>query len=494
MHLTVSTKSPQAVKADLLVLVIAKDEDLFEVGHPDIQRIVKELRGGLLAKRIKKEFVLTAPPGFAARYVFLGATGLVRHLPEDDALRTIGGRAARAARDMNLRSIAFVTGGMDPARAASLLCEGALVGAYAFEKYRKQRRGFYEEMRLEVAAPTRGRSAVEAACRRAEADAETINRCRDLVNEPGGIVYPEAMAQAARDIARRSGIEVEVWDEKRLRREGFHGLLQVGAGSHNRPPQLIVLRYRPHRARARKDGTHLALVGKGLTFDTGGISIKPATNMWMMKGDMAGGAACLYAMEIVARSKPPIPVTAVVPSSENFPGPEAQRPGDIFIAKNGKSIHVDNTDAEGRLILTDGLWQAGREGASHIVDVATLTGSCVRALGTSIAGVLGTDATLIQSVIGVGRRNGEIFWELPLHEEYKELIEVPIADVNNTGGANAGAITAALFLREFVPDGKAWAHLDIAGVFLAEKPWKHFGPGATGFGVKTLAGLATALG
>jgi leucyl aminopeptidase len=298
---------------------------------------------------------------------------------------------------------------------------------------------------------------------------EEANRCRDLVNEPGDKVYPETLAAEARRIAARGRLSCTVLDEKQLERRGYHGLIAVGKGSL-RPPRLIVLRYQP----ARKSKHHLALVGKGITFDTGGISLKPAEGMYTMKGDMAGGAAVLHAMAALARLKPKIQVTGIVPAAENFPGQRAQRPGDIFIAKNGKSVMVDNTDAEGRLVLTDGLARAGEEKATHIVDIATLTGSCVRALGNSVAGVMGNNQQLIDSVIRSGVNHGESFWQLPIVEEYKEMLKTPYADINNVGGKVAGAITAAIFLREFVPEGAAWAHLDIAGPFLVEKPWKYY--------------------
>jgi leucyl aminopeptidase len=248
---------------------------------------------------------------------------------------------------------------------------------------------------------------------------------------------------------------------------------------------LIRLTYRAKKAKRR-----LALVGKGITFDTGGISIKPADKMWEMKGDMSGGAAVLFAMKAIGKLRPSVDVVGIVPTAENTPDANAQLPGDVFFAKNGKSIMVDNTDAEGRLILTDGLFQAGEEGATHIVDIATLTGACVRALGPSIAGAMGNSRDLIQAVIRSGRNHGEDFWELPLHPEYKEMIKAPCADVNNTGGPLAGAITAGLFLQEFVPEGAAWAHLDIAGPFIREKEWKYYEAGAIGFGLKTLVDLA----
>ena len=209
-----------------------------------------------------------------------------------------------------------------------------------------------------------------------------------------------------------------------------------------------------------------------------------------MKGDMAGGAAVLSAMAAIAKLKPSVAVTGIVAAAENFPGPKAQRPGDIFVAKNGKSVMVDNTDAEGRLVLTDALARAGEEKATHIVDAATLTGSVIGALGTSVAGIMGNDKKLVSSVIDVGSRHGEAYWELPLVEEYKDALKTPYADLNNIGGKFAGAITAGLFLQEFVPEGASWAHLDIAGPFILEKSWKYYPAGATGFGVKTMVALA----
>jgi leucyl aminopeptidase len=292
------------------------------------------------------------------------------------------------------------------------------------------------------------------------------------------------MAETARAIAKESDLDVRIWDEKKLAKEGYNGLLQVGRGSAY-PPRLIRLAYR-----AKKAKYHLALVGKGVTFDTGGISIKPADKMFEMKGDMSGGAAVMYAMQAIGKLKPQINVTGIVPAAENFPDANAQRPGDIFYARNGKSIMVDNTDAEGRLILTDGLSLAGDEKATHILDIATLTGACVRALGLSIAGIMGNDPRLIRAVIESGQNQGESFWELPLPAEYKELLKTPYADINNIGGPVAGASTAGLFLQEFVPEGTPWAHLDIAGPFIREKEWKYYEAGAIGFGLKTLVDVA----
>jgi leucyl aminopeptidase len=249
---------------------------------------------------------------------------------------------------------------------------------------------------------------------------------------------------------------------------------------------MVILRHVPRQPSKET----IALVGKGITFDSGGISLKPGDHMWEMKGDMAGAGAVLYAMRALGRLKPDVRVVGILCCAENMPDARAQRPGDIFTARNGKSIMVDNTDAEGRLVLTDGLFRAGEEGATHIVDIATLTGAVLRALGPSVAGVMGTDRALIQRIIRSGENHGESFWELPLVEEYKESLKTPFADLNNiSAGGLAGAITAGLFLREFVPEGAAWAHLDIAGPMFRDKDWKYFEAGAIGFGLKTMVDL-----
>ena len=287
-------------------------------------------------------------------------------------------------------------------------------------------------------------------------------------------------------MAKEVGLEIEILDPAGLKARGYQGCLRVGAGSAH-PPRMVILRHVPRKPSKET----IALVGKGITFDTGGISLKPGDHMWEMKGDMAGAAAVLYAMRALGRIAPDVKVVGILCCAENFPDANAQRPGDIFTAKNGKSIVVDNTDAEGRLVLTDGLHRAGEEGATHVVDIATLTGACVRALGPSVAGVLGTDRELIRRVIRSGENHGEAFWELPLVEEYRDGLKTPYADINNiASGGLAGAITASLFLREFVPKGAAWAHLDIAGPMFKEKDWKYYEAGALGFGLKTLVDLS----
>lgn len=424
---------------------------------------------------------VAAPGGAEAASRLALHTRSAKGWPTVEAVRILAARALGHARDFGLREVCFVLAGPAGPDHAAAVAEGAALGGYRFTRYRKDPGKPPPSVRILV-----GEDALEETARAVEAArslAVEVNRARDLINEPGEAVVPETLAEEARTIGVETGLEVEVWDEGRLRSEGYPGLISVGQGSH-RPPRLIVLRHRPEAPRG--GGAHLALVGKGITFDTGGISLKPPSGMWTMKGDMSGAAAVLRAMSAVARAAVPANVTGIVAAAENYPGPEATRPGDIFRARNGKSVMVDNTDAEGRLVLTDALARAGEEGATHIVDIATLTGACVRALGTGVAGIMGNDGGLVRQVIEAGAAHGEVLWELPLVREYREQLETDSADLKNIGGINAGAITAGLFLEEFLPEGARWVHLDIAGPFLVEKPWKYFPKGATGFGVRTL--------
>ncbi len=409
-------------------------------------------------------------------------TRATANYPVSDGIRILAARALKHARDFRHAELVFPLQGADGPRFAGDVAEGATLGAYRFARYFKDP-GNPGSPRVRIVVAEEALDEARDAVARAVRLASEVNRARDLINEPAEAVTPETLAREAHRIAADTGLEVQVWNENALREEGYPGLISVGQGSH-RPPRLIVLRHRP--ADARGNGRHLALVGKGITFDTGGISLKPPSGMWTMKGDMSGAAAVLAAMSAVAREGVPATVTGIVATAENYPGPSATRPGDIFRARNGKHVMVDNTDAEGRLVLTDALARAGEEGATHIVDVATLTGAVVRAIGTGVAGVMGNDAAWVRRVIEAGEPHGEVFWELPLVKEYAEELRCDSADLKNIGGVNAGAITAGLFLQEFVPEGAKWAHLDIAGPFIVEKPWKYYPKGATGFSVRTL--------
>jgi leucyl aminopeptidase len=456
------------------------------VDAPVLAAHVGRAAAGFRDKSLKREYFATLPEGAPARALVAYWSPSQKAFNLWENVKTFTARALRLARDYRLARVGILINAAEAAPLVGKVVEGAVLGAYTFDRYRQEKDDFLaREASLTVVVHPDHRADAEARKARYAWVSENVNLARDLINEPGAVVTPAALAERADAAAKEVGLEVEVLDPAGLKARGHQGLLRVGAGSAN-PPRMVILRHVPRQASAQT----VALVGKGITFDSGGISLKPGDRMWEMKGDMAGAAAVLYAMRALGRLSPPLKVLGILCCAENLPDANAQRPGDIFTAKNGKSVMVDNTDAEGRLVLIDGLARAGEEGATHVVDIATLTGAVVRALGPSVAGVMGTSAELVRRVVRSGENHGESYWELPLVEEYKESLKTPYADVNNiAAGGLAGAITAGLFLREFVPEGAAWAHLDIAGPMFKDKDWKYYEPGAVGFGVKTLVDL-----
>ncbi len=311
---------------------------------------------------------------------------------------------------------------------------------------------------------------------------EAVNYTRDLANEPGGYMTPTILAARAKETSRKFGLTFDVLDQKQMEKLGMGSLLGVSRGS-DEPPKLIVMKYQPRRAKRGKK--LLALVGKGITFDSGGISLKPGENMELMKYDMTGAATVIGTMRAIAQLKPSIPVLGVAPCSENLPSGKATKPGDILRAMTGKTIEVINTDAEGRLVLADAIAYAKKLGATQIIDMATLTGAVSIALGDVNTGILGTDQALIDGVIDAGKGVGEKFWQLPLDKEYSAQIKSDIADIKNVGGRKSGTITAAAFLKEFA-DGVSWAHLDIAGTAWGDDAKAYRAKGPTGVAVRTL--------
>jgi leucyl aminopeptidase len=483
MKIQLTYDRPGEATTDLLVVILDSETTLHNLTGSPIDEMVRRIDRDFKDKRLKTDYFTSLDSRGPVRNLAVYSTALSPSYNIWENVKIFVARAIRAAKDHGLARVTLALNTDAAAPFIGKAVEGALLGSYSFDRYKKEKSDLDKiQINLVCLKPhdQKNRHYVS----RYTLVSEAANEARDVINEPGSVATPEYLAEAARDIAKKVDLDLRIWDEKKLQKDGFNGLLQVGRGS-SFPPRLIRLAYRTRKAKG-----HLAFVGKGITFDTGGISIKPADKMYEMKGDMAGGAAVLYAMKAIGQLKPDVNVTGIVPAAENFPDANAQRPGDIFYAKNGKSIMVDNTDAEGRLILTDGLYLAGEEEATHILDIATLTGACVRALGLSIAGVMGNDKRLIQAVMNSGQNQGEAFWELPLPDEYKELLKTPYADINNIGGPVAGALTAGLFLQEFVPEKTAWAHLDIAGPFIREKDWKYYEAGATAFGLKTLVDLA----
>jgi leucyl aminopeptidase len=411
-----------------------------------------------------------------------------------EGVRAVTAEALRLLRRTGAGSVATIlhgagAGGLDPAAAAAAVTEGAILGCYRFERYRKpepDRKTLAELAILLRDAGEQGK--VEEAVRQGRAVAEAVTLARDLVNTPANDLTPAGLAAAAAAAAKAWGFSCRVLQREQMRRLGMGALLGVAQGSAN-PPRLIVLRHR----RARQAKPAVAFVGKGVTFDTGGISIKPAENMESMKGDMAGAAAVIGAFSALARLKAPLHVLGVIPAVENMPSGTATRPGDVLRAMSGKTIEVINTDAEGRVILADALAYARREGAARLVDVATLTGACVVALGTIRSGAFANDEAWLATVREASEAAGEKIWPFPMDEEYEELIKSDVAEIKNTGGRKGGAITAAKFLAHFV-EQTPWVHLDIAGTFETDKEKGYRVKGGTGVAVRTLVELALRLG
>jgi leucyl aminopeptidase len=451
---------------------------------------------------------LTLPAGagaeldtaFLRRCGFEGRPGQAQALPADDgtsvialgvgragevdaaALRKAGAALARqttkvATAATTLLAAAVAGGELDGAAAA--VVEGAALAAYRFAGAR-QKPPTHALRRLAVVG------ADSEAVRLGDVMARATLRARDWVNEPPRTMTPRRLAEIAGELARRGRLRVQVWDEKRIEAEGLGGLAGVAAGAAE-PPRLIRLAYEPRRARAR-----IALVGKGITFDSGGLSLKPPTGMMTMKDDMGGAAAVLAAVAAAGELRLDVAVVGWVAATENMPSGTAIHPGDVLVARNGVSIEVLNTDAEGRLVLADALSLAAEEDPDAIVDIATLTGAQVVALGKGVAGVMGTDPELVSRLVAAGAAVGEPLWELPLVNDYRKQIDSEVADIKNIGRAGeAGTIIAGLFLKEFVP-GRSWAHLDIAGPSWSDGDEGFLTKGGTGWGARTLLELARA--
>ncbi len=405
-----------------------------------------------------------------------------------DRIRGVAGEFCRTLRKLNCHKVATILhgagiGDIELEASAKAITEGALLGLYSFTKYKKPEYEDIEEI-LIVLREKEKVPILELAIDQGKVIAEAANLARDMVNEPANYMTPSRMAEVAKEIAGKYKLECKVFDREDMEAMGMGALLGVARGS-NQPPKLITLTYKGDE----HSGKAWGFLGKGITFDSGGISIKPSEGMDEMKGDMAGAAAVMTALGAIAQLKPKINVTAIIPATENLPSGTALKPGDVLKAMNGKTIEVISTDAEGRLILADALSYAVKQGLSPLIDLATLTGACRVALGLLYSGVFGNDQNLVDKVLKAAERTGERMWQLPMPEEYKEQNKSEIADIKNTGNRYGGAITAALFLAEFV-DNTPWVHLDIAGPRLSSKESGYLVKGAAGFGVRTLVELA----
>ena len=492
MEVQTSTGRYQEEDVQALAVAVFKDEKA-EAG------ILKELddaSGGVVRSVIESE-ELKGKEGETV-YVHLpaGANGLrAKRLlligvgaKEDfkaPQVSQLAGAAVRFLRGKNVKTIGLISRlGGDADLATGAAAEGAIMGLFEPDKYRTVDKEERSIERLVVIESGANDEAMKRGAERGRIIGDSVNFTRDLANEPGAYMTPSDLAERARGIANEFGLSVDVLDEARMEQEGMGALLSVSHGSEEEA-KLIILKYTPREGSGEDDEQLLAFVGKGITFDSGGISLKPGENMELMKYDMTGGATVLGAMRAIAQLKPSISVLGVVPASENLPSGKATKPGDVVTAMSGKTIEIINTDAEGRLVLSDAICYAKKLGAKRIIDMATLTGAVSIALGDVNTAILGTDQTLIDEVIASGRDVGEKFWQLPLDKEYTKQIKSDIADIKNVGGRKAGTITAAAFLKEFA-DGVSWAHLDIAGTAWGDdaKPYRSKGP--TGVAVRTL--------
>ena len=445
-----------------------------------------ELRGtGEFTGKLYETAILHRPAGIAAKRLVVIGGGKRGKFTAVEARRAAGA-LVRALKGKGSRKLALLFDATATAGEISAAIEGAVLGDWEADKYKSDPKKAEKQIdSFTVVTLHLDSNSMSEAVRHGRIVADAQNLARDLVNEPANKLIPATLADAARQMAAEAGLECETLDQEALAKQGMGAMLGVAQGSSN-PPFLIAIKYRPSHP-AGKD--HLALVGKGVTFDTGGISIKPADGMEKMKYDMAGAGAVIGAMKAIAQLKPSIPVTAYVPTVENMLNGNAQRPGDIVTSLAGKTIEVLNTDAEGRLILADAITYARRNGATHIVDAATLTGAIGIALGHYNIGAFTNDEAFLKRFLAASQLAGEKTWQLPMDEEYKDYLKSAFADLPNIGGRYGGSITAAWFLREFA-DPTPWVHLDIAATAWLDdgKAWLSKGP--TGVAVRSFVQLA----
>jgi leucyl aminopeptidase len=497
MRIRLETSPVEKLAVDALALIGFEPEETKEgtpktASQPPDPEIsaqdgwMTELRAsGEFTGKLYEMATLHRPQGSGAkRLVVIG--GGKRAKISTAETRRIAGALLRGLKSKGVRTIALLLEGLDTQEYAQSIAEGAVLGSWEADKYKsdpKKNEKHVDEFALVV--PKGDAETLTPLIDRGRTIAEAQNLARDLVNEPPNRLLPETLAKAAQNVSAEFGLECDVLDESAMRELGMGALLGVAQGSSN-PPFLIAIKYRPSVPSGQD---HLALVGKGVTFDTGGISIKPAEGMDKMKYDMAGAAAVIGAMQAIAQLKPAIPVTGYIPTVENMLNGNAQRPGDIVTSLAGKTIEVLNTDAEGRLILADAITYALRHQATHIVDAATLTGAIGIALGHHNMGAFTNRQDFCDRLLAAAKLAGEKTWQMPMDDEYKEYLKSAFADLPNVGGRYGGSITAAWFLREFA-DPTPWVHLDIASTAWLDDPKAWLSKGPSGVAVRTFIQLA----
>lgn len=492
MRIELVTKSVQETCTDMIVVGNFNNADnpnkkLVEVDQILEGTITELINQGDFSGKFKETTLIYTLGKIPAKYLLLIGLGEKEKL-STDRLRELSALIVRTAKKYKAKSVTSCLFGQNhpnigSQKAVQPFVEGAYLGNYHFNGYSSERE---EQNEIDLFQINVGELSeqLKAEMEKGIAYAEGTNLTRDLVNTPGNIMTPALMAKQAIEIAKRYNMEYEILEKEEMEQLGMGGLLAVAQGSEQ-PPKMIVLKY---QGKDKWDDEVIGLVGKGLTFDSGGISLKPSEGMEDMKNDMAGGAAVLGAMEAIGRLKPEMNILAVVPSTENMPSGKAVKPGDVIKTMSGKTIEVLNTDAEGRLILADGITYAKKLGATKIIDLATLTGAVVIALGNITTAVMTNDQAFLDDFMKAAKSAGEKVWQLPTDNEYREQIKSQIADLKNTGGKPAGSITAALFVGAFAEE-TPWIHLDIAGTAWTEKETSLAAKGGTGVMVRTLVQL-----
>jgi len=490
MEIRLDSQPFASVEADALVTYVFDRDDKFDGALGEIDRamggkLASLAKAGELTAKPWETVLLHFPAGLAAQRLLLVGAGKPDKFSVGD-LRKIAGTAVRFLKSRGVKKVAFLAReGERGAAAAQAVVEGLTIADFESDKYRTDKKN--RAIDQVVLLGFDGGSDVAAGVDRARVIGESLNFARDLINEPSNKLTPRILAAKAEAMAKEAGLGIEILDERRITELKMGALIGVAQGSVE-PPRVIIVRYEPQTRKV--DGPVLGLVGKAVTFDTGGISIKPANNMEKMKYDMGGGATMLGAMRAIAALKPSIPVIAVIPATENMPGGRAQKPGDVQVAMSGKTIEVINTDAEGRLILADAVYYARQLGCTHLIDAATLTGAIEVALSNVHVGAFGTPREYLDRFLESAKAAGEKMWPMPMDDEYQEMIKSNIADIRNTGsGKGGGASTGAWFIKEFVED-TPWIHLDIASTCWADegRPWLAKGP--TGIAIRSIIDFA----
>ncbi|MBA3631278.1 MAG: leucyl aminopeptidase [Acidobacteria bacterium] len=488
------TDNFQEANVDALAVAVFKDEKATSSVLKDLDK----LTGGLIASVIKTEefkgetgdtaYLLFESKGKvkANRLLLVGVGDKTDYKASD--VSTLSGTATRALRKRNIKGFALLPrSDGDTVEVASCAMQGVVTSQFELDKYKTKDRNDKAVDNFILCIDGAKEKEIKNGLERGEIIGDSMNFTRDLANEPPNILTPTEMANRANEMAKEVGLKCDILDEAKMTKLGMGSLMSVSHGSEQ-PAKMIVLKYEPKKSTGKK-GELLALVGKGITFDTGGISIKPSEHMDAMKYDMSGGATVLGTMRAIAMLKPTVPILGIVAAVENMPDGKASRPSDVVTAMNGKTVEILNTDAEGRLVLADAVAYAEKQGATRIVDMATLTGAVIIALGDLNTGIMGNDQDLVDEIIACGKDAGENFWQLPVGKDYSKGIKSDIADIKNIGPSRkAGTIMGAVFIQEFVKDAK-WAHLDIAGTAWADDAKPHRSKGPTAVAVRTLLKL-----